>query len=377
MSQEPRELVMPPTKGGTISPVSTPLRGNGPRGPSRPAPAPRARTDHLSGAQKAAIVVRVLLSEGLDTPISALPPDMQAVLTRTLGSMRLVDRATMAAVVEEFVETLEQVGLSFPDGLEGALSLLDGKLDDRATRQLRALTRGDGTGDPWSVLELVEEADLIEILKAEAQVVGAVLLSKLSTDKAARLLMRLSSELAQGLAIAIARTEDIAPEAVARIGATLAEQVSARPARAFSASPSKRMGEILNASPAALRQQLLDQLASADAEFASGVRESIFIFHHVPDRVAARDVPAIIRVLPKDDLMVVIATNRREDQPVVDFLLENMSRRAAEMLREEASALPPPDPDALETALNRIAATVRGMADDGSITLRPAPTQGS
>ncbi len=339
--------------------------------PGRPAPAkPRAPTHHLSGAQKAAIIVRVLLSEGLDTPLATLPPEMQTMLTQTLGNMRLVDRATMAAVVEEFVETLEQVGLSFPDGLDAALSMLDGKLDERASRQLRALTRSDGQDDPWTRLELAEDADLIPILQAEAQVVGAVLLSKLSTDKAARLLMQLPADLAQGLALAIARTENIAPEAVARIGATLADQVSTKPARAFAIPPSKRMGEILNASPAALRQQLLDEIDRADSDYASSVRASIFTFHHIPERVEPRDIPALIREAETDDLLTIIASGNSEDTETIEFLLSNMSKRAAEMLREDASALPTPADDAYEAALTRVAALVRMMADDGRIVLR-------
>jgi flagellar motor switch protein FliG len=277
-------------------------------------------------------------------------------------------------VVEEFVETLDQVGLSFPDGLEGALSLLDGKLDERAARQLRALTRSDGQDDPWTRLELCDEEELIPILQAEAQVVGAVLLSKLSTDKAARLLMKLPAELAQALAIAISRTEDIAPESVARIGAALAEQVGAKPVRAFATSSSKRVGEILNASPSGLRQQLLEQLSDVDADFASGVREAIFTFDHISDRVEARDVPAIIREVATEDLLTIMACNRPDDMKVITFLLENMSKRAAESLREDAEARSAPAPDLHEAALNRVAAAVRAMADDGRIALRRTGT---
>lgn len=369
MSQDSQQLVMPPRR--EVPPLPSARETKVQPGSLRPAPArTRISTDHLSGAQKAAIIVRVLLSEGLDTPLAALPPDMQATLTQTLGTMRLVDRATMEAVVEEFVETLDQVGLSFPDGLEGALSLLDGKLDERAARQLRALTRSDGQDDPWTRLELSDEEELIPILQAEAQVVGAVLLSKLSTDKAARLLMKLPADLAQALAIAISRTEDIAPDAVARIGAALAEQVGSKPAKAFATPSSKRVGEILNASPSALRQQLLAQLSDLDADFASCVREAIFTFDHIADCVEARDVPAIMREVATEDLLIIMACNRSEDMKVINFLLENMSKRVAETLREDAAARAAPSPDLHEAALNRVAASVRAMADDGRIALR-------
>lgn len=362
MSQDRTQLVMAPARSAATasrgaSPGSAPLL-------------PRASTDHLSGAQKAAIIVRVLLAEGMQTPVSSLPPEMQAMLTQTLGSMRLVDRATMTAVVEEFVQTLEQVGVAFPDGVEGALSLLEGNLDERATRQLRAMTRGDGKDDPWTRLELAEDDDLLPLLQAEAQVVGAVMLSKLSTDKAARLLMHLPSEHAYALAIAISRTEDIAPDTVARIGATLADQVSTKPPRAFGTPPTKRMGEILNASPAGLRDALLGQLAAEDESFATGVRQAIFTFHDIPQRVEARDVPAIMRMIAPEDMTAIIAAARADDTAALGFLLDNMSKRVVETLREDAETRAKPDTRTCEAALNRVAALVRNLGDTGQITLK-------
>ena len=333
----------------------------------------RGGTDHLTGAQKAAIIVRLLLAEGLDTPITSLPSELQTQLTQTIGNMRLVDRTTLCAVVEEFIEMLDQVGLSFPDGLEGALSLLEGKLNADATVALRAMSRGRGLNDPWQMLEDAQNDDLLNILEQESRVVGAVLLSKLSTDKAAKLLMQLPADQAQGLAIALARTEDISPDTVARIGATLADQICAKPARAFEAPPSKRMGEILNASSAALRDQILRDLDTTDQSYANGVRKSIFTYQDIAARLEARDVPAVMRDLGNESLMIVLAAAQPNDAATNEFLLDNMSKRMAETLREDSAAMSPPEAEAYENAASQIAATVRGLADAGTIKFKPPP----
>lgn len=80
-----------------------------------------------------------------------------------------------------------------------------------------------------------------------------------------------------------------------------------------------------------------------------------------------------MRDVAGDDLMLVIAAGQPEDMASNSFLLDNMSKRMADTLREDAAALPPPDTDAYERAVSRIAGTVRGMADAGTITLKPAP----
>lgn len=337
--------------------------------PTTPPARPRAKTDHLTGTQKAAVIVRVLLAEGVEFPFGSIPSADQTDMTRALASLRLIDKPTMCAVVEEFVEMLEQVGLSFPENIEDALQLLDGKLDAQATRQLRALSRGrDGT-DTWAQIELAEDSDLIRILQQESTVVGAVVLSKLSTEKAAALLSALPGNVAQSLAFSVARTETIAPEAVARIGGALAEQLRDKPARAFSNPSTRRIGDILNSTNSALRDQLLSGLAQSDQVFADGVRKSIFTFQDIADRVAPRDVARLFRSLSEDDLRTILAAKDSACTATMDFLLDNMSKRLAEGLREDAATLPSPSAKALEAAQARISGVVRAMADAGTLTL--------
>ncbi|TAG14639.1 MAG: flagellar motor switch protein FliG, partial [Rhodobacterales bacterium] len=70
----------------------------------------------LSNRQKAAVIVRYLLTEGTNLPISSLPEHMQAALAEQMGQMRLIDRTTLDEVVAQFLSELESVGLSFPGG---------------------------------------------------------------------------------------------------------------------------------------------------------------------------------------------------------------------------------------------------------------------
>lgn len=339
--------------------------------PPRPLAAASGRA-RLTGAQKAAIVVRFLLAEELEPPVELLSPEAQARLTQTMGTMGLIDRATLLAVLSEFLDMLEQVGLAFPDGLEDAISLLEGKLDQRAAQTLRALSRGSEHADPWRILEQAEVEELLPILSRESLMVGAVLLSKLSTDKAAKLLMRLPPQQAQALALAIGRTEGTPPATVAQIGATLVEFLKARPDRAFTAPPSKRMGEILNAAPTALREQLLRDLEAGDADFASLVRAALFTFHDIPRRVAVADVPALMRDVPAKEMQAIIAMADPADAEAIAFLLDNMSKRAAEALRDEASDQAPPEPEAYQAAVLKVSGTVRRLVDSGKITLLKA-----
>ena len=93
-----------------------------------PPASPRSSVPVLSRKAKAAIVVRLLLNEGAEIPLEDLPEALQAQVTQQMGAMRTVDRRTLAVVIDEFAEELAQIGLSFPNGMAGALEALDGKI---------------------------------------------------------------------------------------------------------------------------------------------------------------------------------------------------------------------------------------------------------
>jgi len=97
-------------------------------------------TQHqLSSREKAAIIVRLMLAEGAPMQLAALPEHMQASLAEQIGQMRAIDRTTLGAVVDEFMTELEELGLSFPDGIEGALTMMDGHSSATAASRLRRL----------------------------------------------------------------------------------------------------------------------------------------------------------------------------------------------------------------------------------------------
>ena len=83
-------------------------------------------TAHLNGREKAAIAVRLLLQSGAVPALADLPEKLQAELTLQLVRMVPVEQITVDAVAIEFADAIEAIGLSFPDGLESALGLLDG-----------------------------------------------------------------------------------------------------------------------------------------------------------------------------------------------------------------------------------------------------------
>jgi len=243
------------------------LTKRSPTGQSAPVVPPGTRpvsASLISGRQKAAIIVRLLLGMGDQVPLRDLPDHLQAALTEQIGQMRTIDRATLDAVVEEFIAILDSIGLSFPGGIDGALQMLDGHISTTAANRLRRLSGASSKADPWDRIAALDPEKLLPALSAESTGICAVMLSKLHVSRAAELLGKLPGERARRIAYAVSQTADIDPETVRRIGLTLAAQPESQPLRAFEASPHERIGAILNVSPATTRDDVLSGLAEAD-----------------------------------------------------------------------------------------------------------------
>ncbi|MDA7427030.1 flagellar motor switch protein FliG [Primorskyibacter aestuariivivens] len=329
-----------------------------------------SRAAQLTRKQKAAIIVRLLLNEGADVPLSDLPESLQEDLTTQMGTMRYVDQATLRDVVEEFADELESIGLHFPSGIAGALSALDGKISPQTAARLRKEAGVRQSGDPWTRIRELPVERLLEFVDRESTEISAVLLSKLGTEKAAALLSRLPGPQARRITYAVSLTANVTPEAVDRIGLSLASQLDRDPVRAFTAEPEARLGAILNSSPAATRDELLTGLEEEDESFAGQVRKAIFTFENIIDRVRATDVPAITRAVEQTDLVRALAAAETAGHgEVVEFILANMSRRMADNLREEMADAGQIKPKDGEAAMSAVVAAIRAAADAGEITL--------
>jgi flagellar motor switch protein FliG len=324
-------------------------------------------------AEKAAIIVRLMLAQGDPLPLSTLPEQHQTRLAEQMASMGLVDRATLASVVQEFIAALDATGLSFPQGLDGALALVDSHLSPNAASRLRRLAAATAKSDPWDRIATLAPEDLLPLLADEAAETAAVTLSKLPVPRAAELLSRMPGDRARRIALAMSRTAAIGPETLRRIGQSLVAQLEARPPRAFSAGPVDRIGAILNVSPSTTREDVLTGLAEADADFADQVRKALFTFAHIPTRIAPRDLPRILRAADPAQIITAFAAAQADPAlaPVVDRIFAALSPRMVQQMRDDIEArgkVLPKDADAAYTAL---IAAIRQLEEAGELALLP------
>lgn len=318
------------------------------------------------------MIVQLLIGDGGKLALSKLPKDLQLLLAREVGAIRLIDRNTVNAVAAEFSRQLGDIGLSSPGGADSAIEALAAHLSPDMASMLRAEMGTAKDGDPWPMILALTDEQILTLMQSESVEVCAITMSKLPVSKAAAVLEKLPGDVARRIAFAISQTEDVAPEAVKRIGTALVLEHCTKKIMAFEKAPVARVGAILNSSPALTRDSVLEGLGDDDPIFADSVRKSIFTFKDIPARLVPTDVPACIRGVDAAELSTAIAAALAGDDEVVaaaEFILANISQRMAGQIREDAAEKGSVKGKAAEEAMRVVSSAIRELVDDGTITL--------
>lgn len=327
----------------------------------------------LTPRQKAAVIVRLLLDDDEQVPLSALNGNMQALLTQEMAAMQVIDRGTRDAVIGEFCESLERIGVTFPGDLDATLDLLGERLSGDTTDRLRRVAALSGRGDPWDRVGALPVDQLIALASGEAVEIAALMLSKLPVGKASEVFAGLPRDRARAVALAMSMTSEVTRPALHRIGLVLLQAADDLPRPAIDAPAVERVGAILNFASTDLRNAVLDGLDQDDAQFAGGVRRAIFTFRLIPVRIASRDIPRITREVENAVLIRALAGARGDDAAAAEFILSNLPQRLAETLRGDIESAGQIRPRDAETAMSEVVAAIRQLVDAGELAFVPPP----
>ena len=179
----------------------------------------------------------------------------------------------------------------------------------------------------------------------------------------------LPGDKARRITYAASQISGIRPATVQRVGVALSDILEIQPPRAFDDGPVERVGAILNSSRGLTRDTVLAGLDEDDAQFAEEVRRAIFTFANIPERIAPRDVPKIIRQIDQEVLVRALSAAMPQMPEAADFSLGAVSQRMADSLREEVGDLGEVDEATGDEAMGALISVIRSLEAEGEIHL--------
>ena len=99
------------------------------------------------------------------------------------------------------------------------------------------------------------------------------------------------------------------------------------------------------------------------------MRQAIFTFANIPVRISNREIPKIQGKIDLQDLVTAVAGASDADKSAVEFFLENISKRLAENIKEEAKEIGSVKQADAEMAMMRIVNVIPELEAEGEIFL--------
>ena len=110
---------------------------------------------------------------------------------------------------------------------------------------------------------------------------------------------------------------------------------------------------------------LMDAIRDVDEDLSGQIEDLMFVFDNLAD-VDDRGIQALLREVSSDVLVLAL---KGSDEAIREKIFRNMSKRAAELLRDDLEAKGPVRVSEVESAQKEILTIARRMAESGEIVL--------
>jgi len=215
-------------------------------------------------------------------------------------------------------------------------------------------------------LSSLEPKVIVNFLSNEHPQTIAVILAHLEPDLAAEILSELSEKLQSDVMLRIANLEKISPEIVAEIDRVLEEELfSVEMSDATKVGGAEKVAEILNNLDRTLEDALLEQIEETSQDLAEEIKKLMFKFEDLL-QVDDSAIVAILKEISTDELKLALKAASEE---LRDKFFNNMSERAAQMLREDLEVMGPVRLKDVEQAQQAIIRVAKRLESEGKIVL--------
>lgn len=327
----------------------------------------RVREDYrtLTGPEKAAIFMLALGEDYTAKIFEHMDDDEIMEISQTMAGLGKIG----ATVVERlFVDFAEQMsGANSLVGTQDSTErlLIKAGMSQEKIDQIMEEIRGPAGRTMWEKLGNVNEEILANFLQKEYPQTVSVVLSKVATDHAARVLALLPESFALEVIHRMLRMEAVQKEVLEDVERTLRTEFMSNLARTQRRDSHELIADIFNSLERSVETKFMDQLEKTVPESAEKIRSLMFTFEDLQN-LDPTGIQTLIRAVDKDKLPLAL---KGATETLTDLFFSNMSERAAKIMKEDMAAMGPVRLREVEEAQQYIVSVAKDLEERGEITI--------
>ena len=324
------------------------------------------KPDDLAGTQRAAILLMSLGEQDAANVLKQLDAREVQKLGIAMAELKEVSREQMSSVLSNFIGVADAKANIAGGSQDYVRRVLTQAVGKHKTDMLMDRVSSGQTGQGIEALKWMEAKAVAQIISGEHPQIAAIVLAHLEPEQSAAILPLLTDEFRTEVLMRIASLNEVPQTALTEL-----DQLVERQANVAPPAPLRRVGgartvaNILNAMERDKSGAELGKIEKADGEMHQKIKELLFVFDNLMD-VDDRGIQALLREVGSDTLAVAL---RGAEPEVQEKILKNMSKRAAEILKDDMEVRGPVKLTDVEAAQKEIIVITQRMAEEGTISL--------
>ena len=318
------------------------------------------------GLEKSALLLLTLGPDDAAGVLKHLGPREVQKLGMKMASLPAQPRSRVEALLDELEE---HCGLGAPieadeehirDMLTKALG------DERAGHIIARIMHGSDTAGIES-LKWLDPATAADLIRNEHPQIIATILVHLEFDQAGEILKYFPERLCNDVVLRIATLDGVQPVALRELNEALTHILSGASSSIKKAAMGgvRHAAEILNFVGGTQETAVLDNVREYDPDLAQRILDEMFVFENIME-IDNRGIQTLLREVQSDSLITALKGAAPE---LREKIFSNMSRRAADILREDLEAKGPVRLSEVEAEQKEILKTIRRLAEEGQIIM--------
>jgi flagellar motor switch protein FliG len=320
----------------------------------------------MDGLSRAAILLLGVGEKNAAEIMKNLEPRHVQKVGVTMSSMSNVSKSDIQAVLDEFIKEVEQQTSLTIDSDDYIKNVLTQALGEENANPLidRILTKDKDSG--LNKLNWLDSRVVADVIRNEHPQIIATILTYLDSEKAAEVVSFFTADKRVEVLLRMCSIDTIKPEAISELGLIIEEQLSGQKiGKTASLGGIKSVADVINYLDGSVESEVIEKIKDMDEELCEKIQEKMFVFENLDD-VDGRSIQALLREVSNEQLMLAL---KGTTERVKDKIFSNMSKRAAELLKDDLEAQGPVKVSEVETAQKEILAVARRLAEEGQISL--------
>ncbi|MDR3606755.1 MAG: flagellar motor switch protein FliG [Oligoflexia bacterium] len=321
--------------------------------------------EEMTGIERSALLLNLLGNQVTSQIFKKMRDNDVKRLVSIMGSVNKVPIPVCKRVLEDFyAELSEEETLIFghASGKEFVLATLG---EERAKTVLGQLSVLDGART-LEALELVDSRTLSNFLVNEHPQTVALIMAHLEPNKKCDVLKRLPEPIQTEVVLRISNLDFISPTLIAQVDEVLKQELAT-----LGSIDTQQLGgvqpiaEMLNVMDKSAEQNIMARVEEKDPQLAEEIRKLMFVFEDIVF-IDDRGMQTLLKEVDNSKLVVALKTAPEE---IKEKIFKNISKRAADMLKEDLDAMGPVRLSDVETAQQEIVNIANRLETEGKIVI--------